>query len=281
MPFYPNVTFLTSAAEAHQLAPDTGREIAFAGRSNAGKSSAINAITERTALARVSRTPGRTQLINFFELGNERRLVDLPGYGFAKVPEQVRARWLELMEHYFNVRESLVGLVLIVDSRRGLGAQDTAMLEWMLARGRHAHVLLTKSDKLNRRDAQRVLNETQAACSDTAVTAQLFSAHARTGLDDAREVMERWLGEDGSAADGGRQCSAARQGASRKGVETGLEKKGPGGAFAATEADQPGMGMTNRVCPLREKSGERVNAHRIRWGCPMKVPAPAAAKCFT
>jgi GTP-binding protein len=199
MAFYPNVTFLTSAAEPHQLAPDIGREIAFAGRSNAGKSSAINAITERNALARVSRTPGRTQLINFFELAHERRLVDLPGYGFAKVPERVRAHWLELMEHYFNVRESLVGLVLIVDSRRGLGAQDTVMLEWMLARGRHSHILLTKSDKLNRRDAQRVLKETQAACSDTAVTAQLFSAYARTGLDVARAVMQRWLGEDGSA----------------------------------------------------------------------------------
>jgi GTP-binding protein len=196
MPLYPHVTFLTSAAEPHQLAPDIGLEIAFAGRSNAGKSSAINAITERTALARVSRTPGRTQLINFFELGNGRRLVDLPGYGFAKVPEQVRARWLALMEHYFNVRESLVGLVLIVDSRRGLGPQDTVMLEWMLARGRHSHILLTKSDKLNRRDAQRVLNETQAACSDTAVTAQLFSAHARAGLEAARAVMRRWL--DGS-----------------------------------------------------------------------------------
>jgi GTP-binding protein len=194
MAIYPDVTFLTSAAEAHQLAPDTGREVAFAGRSNSGKSSAINAITERAGLARVSRTPGRTQLINFFELGNERRLVDLPGYGFAKVPEQVRARWLELMEHYFNVRESLAGLVLIVDSRRGLKAEDTAMLEWMLARGRHAHVLLTKSDKLNRRDAERVLKETREACSDTAVTAQLFSAHARTGLDAARAVMDGWLG---------------------------------------------------------------------------------------
>jgi len=193
MATYPNVRFLTSAAEAHQLAPDIGREIAFAGRSNSGKSSAINAITERAGLARVSRTPGRTQLINFFELGDERRLVDLPGYGFAKVPERVRARWLELMEHYFNVRESLTGLVLIVDSRRGLGPEDTAMLEWMLARGRHAHVLLTKSDKLNRREAQRVLKETQAACSDTAVTAQLFSAHARTGLDTARAVMDGWL----------------------------------------------------------------------------------------
>ena len=201
MAIYPDVTFLTSAAEAHQLAPDTGREVAFAGRSNSGKSSAINAITERVGLARVSRTPGRTQLINFFELGNERRLVDLPGYGFAKVPEQVRARWLELMEHYFNVRESLAGLVLIVDSRRGLKAEDTAMLEWMLARGRHAHVLLTKSDKLNRRDAERVLKETREACSDTAVTAQLFSAHERTGLDAARAVMDGWLAAHG-AADG-------------------------------------------------------------------------------
>ena len=196
MSIYPNVKFLTSAAEAHQLAPDVGREIAFAGRSNSGKSTAINAITQRSGLARVSRTPGRTQLINFFELTPTQRFVDLPGYGFAKVPEKVRARWLELMEHYFNVRESLVGLVLIVDSRRGLAAQDAAMLEWVLARDRQAHVLLTKADKLNRRDASRVLKETRAACSDTAVTAQLFSAHYNQGFEEARAVMDRWLGPE-------------------------------------------------------------------------------------
>ena len=193
MSTYPSVKFVTSAAEPHQLAADTGREIAFAGRSNSGKSTAINAITARAGLARVSRTPGRTQLINFFELAPERRLVDLPGYGFAKVPERVRLHWLELMQHYFNVRESLVGLMLIVDSRRGLGAQDAAMLEWVLARDRAAHVLLTKADKLNRRDSQRVLRETIDACADTAVTAQLFSAHAKQGLVDARQVMDRWL----------------------------------------------------------------------------------------
>ena len=193
MSTYPNVKFLTSAAEVRQLAPDTGREIAFAGRSNSGKSTAINAITQRTGLARVSRTPGRTQLINFFELTADRRLVDLPGYGFAKVPERVRLHWLQLMEDYFNVRESLVGLVLIVDSRRGLSTQDAAMLEWVLARDRFAHVLLTKADKLNRRDSQRVLKETAAACSDTAVTTQLFSAHAKLGIDEARRVMDRWL----------------------------------------------------------------------------------------
>jgi GTP-binding protein len=194
MSTYPNVKFLTSAAEAHQLAPDTGREVAFAGRSNSGKSTAINVITQRSGLARVSRTPGRTQLINFFELAPERRLVDLPGYGFAKVPEKVRARWLQLMEHYFNVRESLVGLMLIVDSRRGLGAQDAAMLEWVLARDRQAHILLTKTDKLNRRDSLRVLTDTRAACSDTAVSAQLFSAKQGRGLEEARDVMDRWLG---------------------------------------------------------------------------------------
>jgi GTP-binding protein len=190
---YPNVKFLTSAAEAHQLAPDSGREVAFAGRSNSGKSTAINAITQRSGLARVSRTPGRTQLINFFELAPERRLVDLPGYGYAKVPDAVRTRWLALLEYYFNTRESLVGLVLVVDSRRGLGAEDAAMLEWVLARDRSAHVLLTKSDKLNRRDATQVLKETREACADTAVSAQLFSAHARSGLEEARAVMDRWL----------------------------------------------------------------------------------------
>lgn len=194
MSTYPNVKFVTSAAEAHQLAPDVGREVAFAGRSNSGKSTAINSITQRAGLARVSRTPGRTQLINFFELSTERRLVDLPGYGFAKVPERIRLKWLQLMEHYFNVRESLVGLILIVDSRRGLGAQDVVMLEWVLARDRQAHVLLTKADKLNRQESQSVLRETLAACADTAVSAQLFSAHSKLGFDEARTVMDRWLG---------------------------------------------------------------------------------------
>src|ERR1700679_3722161 len=193
MSTYPHVKFLTSAAEAHQLAPDVGREIAFAGRSNSGKSTAINAVTERAGLARVSRTPGRTQLINFFELAPERRLVDLPGYGFAKVPERVRLHWLQLMEHYFNVRESLVGLILIVDSRRGLGAQDAGMLEWVLARDRFAHILLTKADKLNRRDSERVLREPRVACSDTAGTAQLFLAHAKQGGEEVWEVLDRWM----------------------------------------------------------------------------------------
>ena len=196
MPAYPHVRFITSAAEARQLIPDTGREIAFAGRSNAGKSSAINRLTERAGLARVSRTPGRTQLINFFELAPQRRLVDLPGYGFAKVPDELRARWRALMEHYFNTRESLVGLLLIVDGRRGVGTQDAAMIEWVLARGIAAHILLTKSDKLNRGEAARVLRETGAAWSARGVTAQLFSAHTGQGVEEARAVMDRWLASE-------------------------------------------------------------------------------------
>ncbi len=195
MTTYPSVKFITSAAEANQLAPDSGREIAFAGRSNAGKSTALNSLAQRSGLARVSRTPGRTQLINFFELAPERRLVDLPGYGFAKVPEKIKMKWLALMEHYFNVRESLVGLVLIVDSRRGLGAQDAVMLEWILSRDRLAHVLLTQADKLNRSDGPRVVKETLSACADTSVPAQLFSAHAKEGIEQAREVMDRWLND--------------------------------------------------------------------------------------
>jgi len=194
MSSYHHVRFMTSAAEAHQLVADTGREVAFAGRSNAGKSTALNALTQRSGLARVSRTPGRTQLINFFELAPEKRLVDLPGYGFAKVPERVRLQWLKLMQHYINVRESLVGLMLIVDSRRGLSEQDVAMLEWVLARNRLAHVLLTKADKLNRRESQQVLRETVAAGADAAVSAQLFSAHNKQGIEEAREVLDRWLG---------------------------------------------------------------------------------------
>jgi GTP-binding protein len=200
MSTYGNVKFLTSAARTGQLVDDVGREVAFAGRSNAGKSTAINAITQRVGLARVSRTPGRTQLINFFEFAPRRRLVDLPGYGFAKVPNDVRRRWLELMRRYFDERGSLVGLVLIVDSRRGLGEHDVAMLEWALAKGRRAHVLLTKADKLNRQEAVRVLRETTRACAATPVSAQLFSAHARQGLDEARALLDGWF--DGADLDG-------------------------------------------------------------------------------
>jgi len=197
MSLYPNARFITSAAEPKQLTADVGREIAFAGRSNSGKSTVINALTQRTGLARVSRTPGRTQLINFFELAPERRLVDLPGYGYARVPEAVRERWSRLLAHYFDKRASLVGLVLIVDSRRGLSDQDEAMLEWMRARDRRAHVLLTKADKLSRQEALRVERATRAVLAPLGVTVQLFSAPAKLGIEEARDLMDAWLAGGG------------------------------------------------------------------------------------
>jgi GTP-binding protein len=196
MSTYANVNFLTSAATAGQFVADTGREVAFAGRSNAGKSTAINAVTGRSRLARVSRTPGRTQLINFFEVGPDRRLVDLPGYGFAKVPHAVRDRWHALMRVYFERRESLVGLVLIVDARRGLGDLDRAMLDWALGRDRRAHVLLSKADKLGRQESVRVLRATEAECAGTGIGVQLFSAHERQGIDAAQDVLAQWLEGD-------------------------------------------------------------------------------------
>ena len=152
MPFYPHVTFLTSAAEPHQLAPDTGREIAFAGRSNAGKSSAINAITQRQGLARTSKLPGRTRLLNFFELGPGERLIDLPGYGYASASPRERASWQPMIDA-LQARLSLRGLFVIVDSRRGLAEGDGALLSWA-APQQQLHVLLSKADKLSRSEAR-------------------------------------------------------------------------------------------------------------------------------
>ena len=159
------------------------------GRSNAGKSSAINAITHRHGLARTSKTPGRTRLLNFFELGPNQRIVDLPGYGYASGPEVERLTWQPLIDA-LKPRESLRGVFMIVDSRRGLTEADGALLAW--ASGLRVHVLLSKADKLNRSEAAKVLRETKAAIGD-GVTAQLFSVPAKTGIDEAQRTLEAWL----------------------------------------------------------------------------------------
>ncbi len=151
MSHYPEAAFLTSANGAAQFLPDVGAEVAFAGRSNAGKSSAINAIVNRRQFARTSKTPGRTQLVNFFALGEERRLVDLPGYGFARVSDAMRAHWDKLLTAYFHSRSSLKGLILVVDVRRNLADHDEQMMAF--AAGLPIHVLLTKADKLKRGQA--------------------------------------------------------------------------------------------------------------------------------
>jgi GTP-binding protein len=188
MPQFPPVEFLTSSWQPHQFPPDQGVEVAFAGRSNAGKSSALNAITGRKVLARTSKTPGRTQLINFFALNERQRLADLPGYGYAKVPEKMRLHWRQLLERYIETRASLGGVVIVMDSRHPLTEFDVQMLEWAGAQDLPIHLLLTKADKLSRGESSATLKKVRAAVGDAA-TAQLFSAPAKTGVDEARKEV--------------------------------------------------------------------------------------------
>ena len=196
MSLYPEARFITSAARAAQFLPDEGAEVAFAGRSNAGKSSAINTILNRRDFARTSKTPGRTQLINFFELTAGERLVDLPGYGYAKVSKEMREQWRELLGDYFDGRQSLAGLMLVVDSRRGLGEFDWQMLDWGQTLGCGIHVLLTKADKLSRLESAATLATARTAIREklgTTINAQLFSATTRQGVDDARAALAAML----------------------------------------------------------------------------------------
>ena len=181
--------FLLSAAAPAQFPADMGAEVAFVGRSNAGKSSAINAITQRNSLARTSKTPGRTRLLNFFELGTHQRIVDLPGYGYATGPESERMTWQPLIDA-LKPRASLRGLFLIIDSRRGLKDGDQALIQW--AEPLPIHILLTKADKLNRSEAAKVQRETRKFVGDRA-TVQLFSVLNKTGIEEAQKLLEAWL----------------------------------------------------------------------------------------
>jgi len=183
--------FVLSAAEPRQLPHDSGAEIAFAGRSNAGKSSALNAICDQTGLARTSKTPGRTQLLNVFALDEAHRLVDLPGYGYAKVPEKMREHWRKTIDAYLRERASLHGVVLIMDSRHPLKEFDRQMLEFCNGVGLACHVLLTKADKLASGEATRTLTGVRNECKAQGwrASAQLFSALKKTGLDEARKTL--------------------------------------------------------------------------------------------
>ena len=183
--------FLTSVASPAQFPADIGAEVAFAGRSNAGKSSAINAITRHRGLARTSKTPGRTRLLNYFELGPAKRLVDLPGYGYANVPAAERGAWLPLLAH-LRTRASLTGLFMIVDARRGMTDGDEGLIEWSQASHR-LHVLLSKADKLNRGEAAATLRATSARLAGRG-TVQLFSALRGIGVREAQDTLAAWLG---------------------------------------------------------------------------------------
>jgi GTP-binding protein len=190
---FPEVQFIKSVAAPSQFPPDSGWEVAVAGRSNAGKSSAINALLARKGLARTSRTPGRTQLYNYFQLAPEQRLVDLPGYGHAAVNAATRATWGPLGEA-LRQRESFAALLLVVDIRRGVGDLDLALLDWAARPAGQVHVLLAKADKLPRGQALTALRQAQQALEGRA-GAQLFSAHKGTGLDEARGLLRKWMAD--------------------------------------------------------------------------------------
>lgn len=192
MSHYPSARFLLSANSPAQFVPDEGGEVAVAGRSNAGKSSAINAIVNRRQFARTSKTPGRTQLVNFFALAEGIRLVDLPGYGFAKVAESTREHWGRLIQCYFEDRRSLRGLLLVVDIRRGLTDFDRQLLALCESVDVPAHVLLTKADKVKRGQAAAALAEARRDLG-AGNSVQLFSATKRTGLDEARAALDSLL----------------------------------------------------------------------------------------
>ena len=194
---YNQATFVTSAANLAACPPESLAEVAFAGRSNAGKSSAINAITNQTRLARISKTPGRTQLINFFGLAEGRFLVDLPGYGFAKVPLSVKNKWQEELEKYLRRRQVLCGLVLLSDIRHPLKDFDRMMIDWAVQSGLPLHLLLTKSDKLKRGAAQNTLLAVQKELKPfDNVTVQLFSSLKNDGVIEVRAKLDEWLADE-------------------------------------------------------------------------------------
>jgi GTP-binding protein len=197
-PFH-HAEFVTTAAEWRQLPTGGAPEVAFAGRSNSGKSSAINALAQRTRLAYVSRTPGRTQHINFFRAPSGALLADLPGYGYAEVPVEVRRHWQRFLARYLAERAPLVGLVLVMDARHPLTTLDRQMLDWFLPTGRPVQVLLTKADKLSAADQRRVLDDARRTVAKLygahgdGIGLQLFSATRHVGLPEAENAVGAWL----------------------------------------------------------------------------------------
>jgi GTP-binding protein len=221
MSLFRHAVFETSVAKAVALPPCSGPEIAFAGRSNAGKSSCINTLAGHTRLAFVSKTPGRTQLINFFRLTNGASLVDLPGYGYADVPFEIRRHWQHLLEQYLTRRECLAGLVMIMDARRPLTELDWQMLEWFGPRGLPIHLVLTKADKLSRREQAEALRQVRQAMQPAGeqVSVQLFSSLKKSGIAEAEQAIGSWLvePEPGALA----AAPAQKEGPPVKGEKTG------------------------------------------------------------
>ncbi len=199
MGLFSRATFYTTVNHLRDLPQHGGLEVAFVGRSNAGKSSAINTLANHTRLAFTSKTPGRTQHLNYFTLGGGKFLVDLPGYGYAKVPPDVQKHWEALLGEYLQTREALCGLVIIMDARHPLTLLDEQMLDWFAPTGKPVHILLTKADKLSRQQATQTLNRVKSWLDEhfPFCTVQLFSSLKKVGMDEAEAVIAGWF--DGSS----------------------------------------------------------------------------------
>jgi GTP-binding protein len=198
MPLFQQAVFLTTVANLRDLPADSVCEVAFAGRSNAGKSSAINTLAGRVRLAYVSKTPGRTQHLNYFTLAEGKYFVDLPGYGYAKAPEAIRSQWEGLIGPYLSKRDQLAGLVVIMDIRRPFTDLDIRLIDWFRPTGRPIHILLSKADKLSRQEQTKVVFSVKAELAtwgnSELYSVQLFSSLKKTGVEDAERVLSRWLG---------------------------------------------------------------------------------------
>ena len=198
MPLFQQATFLTTVAHLRDLPQDAVREVAFAGRSNAGKSSAINTLAGRVRLAYVSKTPGRTQHLNYFTLADGRYFVDLPGYGYAKAPAEIRAQWEGLIGPYLSKRQQLAGLVVIMDIRRPLTDLDLRLIDWFRPTGRPIHILLSKADKVSRQEQTKILRSVKAELATWGgaelYSVQLFSSLKKMGVEEAESVLAGWLG---------------------------------------------------------------------------------------
>ncbi|MBU2571076.1 MAG: ribosome biogenesis GTP-binding protein YihA/YsxC [Gammaproteobacteria bacterium] len=199
-PVYHQAKFINSAPHVKDAPEDIGLEVAFAGRSNAGKSSAINTLTGQKSLARISKTPGRTQLLNFFSITETTRFVDLPGYGYAKVPLEIKKQWHRMIETYLNNRKTLCGIVLVMDIRHPLTEFDRQMVDWCKQTRLPLHILLTKADKLKFGAAKNTLLAVQKEISgnQVPVTVQLFSALKRQGVDEIHQLLDQWLNFESS-----------------------------------------------------------------------------------
>ena len=238
MALFRHAEFEISVAQPDQLPFSAAPEVAFAGRSNAGKSSAINTLVDHTRLAFVSKTPGRTQLINLFRLRNGAALVDLPGYGYADVPESVRRQWQGLLERYLTQRPNLVGLVLIMDARRPFTDLDRQLVKWFATTGRPIHCLLTKADKLTRSEQAKALKAAKDAAATMlgAISLQLFSSLKKTGVEAAEQVIGPWL-----AADDPERKTPDQRGEGR-GSNALIEVKAPAQGGEAGDGSAPSVG---------------------------------------